>query len=215
MSLKSAVLGANESVQKSGIFKTVKELFYEEGLQTSSRAGALEQMEKKASDNYTNSLKYYKNNDDYVNAQALTKTREQYAAQASVNAADTENTAAEAWKDMTTGDQDRLRGIAASRAAVKYGNPETNADLALSKYTKALNASRREVRARATGNAIKGYYVDPFKDGRYGTGAARAGVTAAGVGAAGAITYSLTGGGSPDYSANYSSSSGDGDTQDF
>jgi hypothetical protein len=213
MNLKKAVLGANKAVQESSVFKFGKEIFYEDGLRASSRSDALSSMEKKVTDTYNDSHKYYVKDKNWDSANDLSKAREQYLGQAKANINDANGASAEAWADMSAADQNRLRGVAAGRATVAYGAPETNADLALKKYSKALNASRRELNAKTGIGMAKGYFVDPFKDGRIGTGVARAGVAAAGVATVGSVTYSLTGGGSPDYSANYSSSSGD--TQDF
>ena len=215
MNIKGAILGANKAAQESSIFKFAKEVFYEDGLRGNAREDALSAMEKKVTDTYNDSYKYYAKDKDWTNATDLSKAREQYMGQAKANINDETGASAEAWAGMSAEDQNRLRGAAAGRATIAYGTPETNADLALKKYTKALNASRRELNARTGVNMAKGYFVDPFKDGRIGTGVARAGVAATGVAAVGSITYSLTGGGSSDYSANYSSSSGDGPTQDF
>jgi hypothetical protein len=208
------VIAANKAVQESGIYKYAKGLFYEDGLRTASREGALADMEKNASDQYIDSINGLKKNGMSDQADALKMSRRKMDSAATKNLKNPDGVSAEAYKDMSMADQERLSKQAAVKAALNNSNT-TNADLAMGRYQKALKASKREMNVRTGLKMTKDYFAQPFTDGRIGTGVARAGAATAGVGTVGAITYSLTGGGAPDYSANYSSSSSGGTTQDF
>ena len=211
MNLKGAFIDANKAAQESSIFKAAKDIFYEDGLRTASREGALVDMEKNASDQYIANINGLKNSGENAQANALRTSRRKMNNASDKNFKDAEGVSAEAYGGMSEADQKRLAGQAAVKAALNNSNV-TNADIAMSKYQKALKASKMELNARTGIKMTKDYFAQPFKDGRYGTGGVRAGTA---LGSAGAITYSLTSGGASDYSANYSSSSGGGTTQDF
>lgn len=187
----------------------MSDMFVEKDLINKARTETLDAMEKKASDKYVNAYNDLKETaPNQVNN--LKKSKEQF-----INQSKNYDGNASPWKDATDKEQARIREVAAARATIDNATPASNADAALSEYTSAVKATRLKAKAGAIGNTAKDYFMNPIKDGRYGTAAARIGATTAGVGTVGAITYSLTDGGAPDYSANYGSPSSSGESQDY
>lgn len=197
----------NKAVQESKLF--MSDMFVEKDLVNKARTNTLDAMEKKASDKYTNA---YNDLTETAPNQVsnLEKSKEQFAKQAK----DYDGKSSP-WRDATDKEQARIREMAASKATIDNATPASNADAALSAYTSAIRATRLRAQAGAIGGTAKGYFANPIRDGRYGTAAARIGATAAGVGTVGAVTYSLTDGGAPDYSANYATPPSSDESQDY
>lgn len=204
----------NKAVQESKLF--MSDMFVEKDLIKNSREQVVTDLEnaanKRFKTNYDGIAKA--GGDELSNFKARTKDFDSTMLDVASGKNGNGNNASP-WKDLDTKNTASLYRTAGKNAILQGHMPNSNADLDLEQYSSAVDAVRRRARIGAIGNTTKNYYMNPIKDGRYGAAAARIGATAAGVGTVGAITYSLTNGGAPDYSANYATPPSSDESQDY